>query len=164
VIERMRRLLRNQPNEVRPLSVNETVESIVRLTGSLARRNGVSVYTALNPAIPLVKGDFVQLQQVLLNLIVNAIEAVHESPTERRRVTITTSESPPGNIQVAVADGGPGISGEKLERIFEPFFTTKTEGMGLGLSISRSIVLAHRGRIWAESDTTGATFRFILPA
>jgi len=164
VIERMRRLLRNEPNEARPLSVNETVESIVRLTGSLARRNGVSVHTVLDPAIPLVKGDFVQLQQVLLNLIVNAIEAVHESTSERRRVTITTAESPPGHIQVTVADGGPGISGEKLLRIFEPFFTTKTEGMGLGLSISRSIVQAHRGRIWAESDTTGATFRFILPA
>ena len=104
-----------------------------------------------------------QLQQVLLNLIVNAIEAVHGSPAERRRVTISTTERPPGSVEVSVSDGGPGISVEKLPRIFEPFFTTKPEGMGLGLSITRSIVHAHRGSIWAESDTNGATFRFILP-
>jgi two-component system sensor kinase FixL len=106
----------------------------------------------------------VQIQQVLLNLIVNAIEAVHESPTERRRVTITTAERPPGSVEVAVTDGSPGISEEKLTRIFDPLFTTQPEGMGLELSITRSIVNSHRGRIWAVSDTTGATFRFILPA
>jgi len=164
VIQRMRKFLRNEPGETRPLDINEIVESIVRLTRGLATSNGVSVHTALDQGLPPVKGDFVQLQQVLLNLIVNAIEALGESPAERRRVTITTAERPRGSVEVAVIDTGVGITGEKLPRIFEPFFTTKTEGMGLGLSITRSIVQAHRGRIWAESGATGATFRFILPA
>jgi signal transduction histidine kinase/ABC-type uncharacterized transport system substrate-binding protein len=164
VIQRLRKFLRNEPGEMRQLNANEIVESILRLTSSLARRNGVSVHTALDPAIPLIKGDFVQMQQVLLNLIVNAVDAVGESPPERRRVTINTTERPQGSVEISVADSGPGISAEKLPRIFDQFFTTKRDGMGLGLSISRSIVQSHRGRIWAESDNTGATFRFIIPA
>lgn len=163
VIQRLRKLLRSEPGELRPINLNETVESIVRLTRGIAKSSGVSVHAALDQGIPTVKGDSVQLQQVLLNLIVNAIEAVHGSPSERRRVTISTTERPPGSVEVSVSDGGPGVSVERLPCIFEPFFTTKREGMGLGLSITRSIVNAHRGRIWAESDTNGATFRFILP-
>ena len=164
VIERMRRLLHNEPVEKRPLNVNDAVESIVRLTAGLATRKGVTVHTSLNPSLPLIKGDYVQIQQVLLNLIMNAVEAVGSAPSERRRVIITTVERPPGSVEVEVKDGGPGIAADKLPRIFEPFFTTKPDGMGLGLSITRSIVHAHRGRIWAESADTGAAFRFTLPA
>jgi signal transduction histidine kinase len=164
VIERMRRLLHNEQVEMRPLNVNDAVESIVRLTRGLAMRNGVSVHTALDASIPSIKGDSVQIQQVLLNLIMNAVEAVGAVPAERRRVVVTTMERPPGSVEVEVKDGGPGIAAEKVARIFEPFFTTKPEGMGLGLSITRSIVNAHRGRIWVESDDTGTTFRFTLPA
>ncbi len=164
VIERMRRLLHNERVEMRPLNVNEAVESIVRLTHGLATRNGVSVHTTLDASIPSIKGDFVQIQQVLLNLIMNAVEAVGAMPTERRRVFITTVERPPGSVEVIVKDCGPGIAPDKLPRIFEPFFTTKPNGMGLGLPISRSILQAHRGRIRADSDASGATFRFTLPA
>jgi signal transduction histidine kinase len=163
VIERMRRLLHNEPVEMRPLQVNDAVESIVRLTRGLALRNGVSVYTALAPTLPSIKGDYVQMQQVLLNLVMNAVEAVSAGPVERRRVTITTVERPAGSVEVEVKDGGPGIAKDKLARIFEPFFTTKPSGMGLGLSITRSILNAHRGSIRAESDESGATFRFTLP-
>ncbi|HEY6125469.1 MAG TPA: ATP-binding protein, partial [Steroidobacteraceae bacterium] len=116
------------------------------------------------PSIPQVKGDYVQVQQVLLNLVMNAVEAVVDMPPERRRVSISAVAQSPGQVEVFVRDEGHGIAADKLQRIFEPFFTTKVGGMGLGLSISRSIVQAHGGRIWAESDTTGTTFRFILPA
>jgi len=163
VIERLRRLLRNEKVEMRALSVNDAIESIVELTRGLANRHRVSVHTALDPSIPQVKGDYVQVQQVLLNLVMNAVEAVSEAPAERRRVLITTRELPPGSVEVAIKDDGPGITPEVIPRIFDPFFTTKADGMGLGLSITRSIVQAHGGRIWAESDTTGMTFRFILP-
>lgn len=163
VIERLRRLLRNEPVAMRPLNVNEAVVSIVHLTRGLAMRDGISVQTTLSPSIPSIKGDFVQLQQVLLNLVMNAIEAVQDAAPERRRVVITTAECPDGSVEVEVRDDGPGIAPEKLVRIFEPFFTTKPNGMGLGLSISRSIVLAHRGQIRADSDDTGTRIRFILP-
>jgi len=163
VIERMRRLLRNEQIEMRPLKLNDAIESIVQLTRGLANRHGVGVQTSLDPSIPSIKGDYVQMQQVLLNLIMNAVEAVSDAPAERRRVMVTTVERPPGSVEVIVEDGGPGIAADKLPRIFEPFFTTKPNGMGLGLSITRSIVHAHGGRIWAESDNTGATFRFMIP-
>ncbi len=163
VIERLRRLLRNEKAELRPLNINDAIESIVQLMRGLASRKDVSVYTVLDPSIPPIKGDYVQVQQVLLNLLMNAVEAVGDALPERRRVVVSTAERPQGSIEVTVKDGGPGIDAEKLPRIFDPFFTTKADGMGLGLSISRSIVLAHRGRIWAESDTTGTTFRFIIP-
>jgi signal transduction histidine kinase len=164
VIERMRRLLRNEQVAMRPLHVNEVIESIVRLTQGLANRNGVSVHTALDPSLPLIKGDYVQIQQVLLNLIMNAVEAVGTVSPERRRVVISTAERPRGSVEVEVKDTGPGIAADKMARIFEPFFTTKAGGMGLGLSITRSIVHAHHGTIWVESGDQGAIFRFSLPA
>jgi signal transduction histidine kinase len=163
VIERMRRLLHNEQVEMRALNINDAIESIVRLTRGLAMRNGISVHTALAVSLPAIKGDYVQIQQVLLNLIMNALEAVRGAPSERRRIVITTLERPPGNVEVEVKDGGPGIAADKLARIFEPFFTTKPDGMGLGLSITRSILSAHHGRIWVESNDTGAAFRFTLP-
>ena len=163
VIERMRRLLRKEQTEMRPLNVNDAIESIVRLTRGLAMSNGVSVHTALDPSLPSIRGDYVQIQQVLLNLIMNAVEAVGAAPAERRRIVISTMERPRGNVEVTVKDGGPGIAPDKLARIFEPFFTTRPNGMGLGLSITRSIVNAHHGTIWVESDGTGAMFRFTLP-
>ena len=156
VIERMRRLLHNGQIEMRPISLNEAIESIVRLTRGLALRNGITVHTALDASLPQVKGDFVQIQQVVLNLIMNAMEAVGSAPPERRRVDITTLERPAGNVEVEVKDGDPGIAADKMARIFDPFFTTKPAGMGLGLSISRSILSGHRGRIWAESNVCGS--------
>jgi signal transduction histidine kinase len=163
VIERLRRLLRNEKVAMTQLSVNEAIESIIQLTHGLANRHGASVTATLDPSIPQIKGDFVQVQQILLNLIVNAVEAVSEAPPERRRVIVNSLKQPSGTVEVVVRDNGPGIPPDKLPRIFEPFFTTKSKGMGLGLSITRTIVHAHGGRIWAESDNTGTTFRFIIP-
>jgi C4-dicarboxylate-specific signal transduction histidine kinase len=164
VIKRMRRLLRSEPNEKLPLDINEAVNSILRLSDGVARLHGVTVHTDLAPALPLIKGDLIQLQQVMLNLILNAIDAVQACPPERRRVTIRSREHPASNVEVSVTDNGSGIPVEKMKRIFEPFFSTKAGGMGLGLSITRSIVQAHRGKIWVESCAAGATFHFSIPA
>jgi C4-dicarboxylate-specific signal transduction histidine kinase len=162
VIKRMRQLLRHEPIEMRPLNINDVIESIVRLTEGLAKRKSVEVRTELDPSLPQIKGDFVQVQQVLLNLIVNAMDAVATGPADRCRVTIASVQRA-GSVEVTVSDSGPGIAAEKLTQIFDPFFSTKSDGMGLGLSITRTIVRAHRGEIRAESGSDGATFRFSIP-
>jgi two-component system sensor kinase FixL len=116
------------------------------------------------PGLPAVMGDPVQLQQVLLNLVLNAMDAVEDAPIERRKVTVHAQRNGVREVEVAVSDSGHGIAPEKLERLFEPFFTTKPNGMGIGLSISQTIIQAHGGRIWAENNAgAGATFRFALP-
>jgi signal transduction histidine kinase len=99
----------------------------------------------------------------MLNLILNAIDAVAACLPERRRITIRSREHPAANVEVSVTDNGTGIAAEKMKRIFEPFYSTKAGGLGLGLPITRSIVQAHRGRIWVESCAAGATFRFSIP-
>jgi len=164
VIKRMRQLLRHEPIEMRSLNINEAIESIIRLTLALAKRKDVTVQTELDRSVPPIKGDFVQVQQVLLNLVLNAIEAVADCPPERRRVTIRSAEHPKGNVEVRVDDSGTGIAVDKMARVFEPFFSTKANGMGLGLSITRTIVQSHRGKIWVESSDAGASFRFSIPA
>jgi signal transduction histidine kinase len=116
------------------------------------------------PDLPTVLADPVHLQQVLLNLILNAMDAVEDVAAARRKVTVRAQRHGAGEIEVAVEDSGPGIAPEGLGRLFEPFFTTKANGMGIGLSISRTIIEAHGGRIWAENNAgEGATFRFTLP-
>jgi len=165
VIRRLRALLAKHETAREPLDVNETVTEVQQLLAAETRRRGVEIEIALDAALPNVFGDRVQLQQVLLNLIVNAIDAVADMPAGRRRVTVRTRHTTDGEVVVAVADRGPGISAEQLTRLFESFFTTKPRGMGLGLSIARTIVEAHGGRIWAESDgSSGATLTFTLPA
>ena len=163
VVQRMRKLLRLEAGEVRPVDVNEAVESILRFTRKLAERHGVTIQAELDRSLPKIMGDFVQIQQVLLNLVVNAVEAMEKTSPAERRVIISTAERPPGNIEISVADSGPGIDPEKLPRLFDPFYTTKSEGMGLGLSITRSIVGAHHGQIVAESNGAGAVFRLSIP-
>jgi signal transduction histidine kinase len=109
-------------------------------------------------------GDPVHLQQVLLNLILNAMDAVEDVPAARRKVTVRAQRHGASEVEVAVEDSGLGIALERLGRLFEPFFTTKANGMGIGLSISRTIIEAHGGHIWAENNADkGATFRFTLP-
>jgi len=163
VIKRLRSMLAR--GEIRPQTVD--LNQVVREVLSLARvdllARNVSVDTQLDARLELVLADPVQLQQVLLNLIMNASDAmVGNAPAERRLSIVTRRSGEEGAIECAVADHGPGIPAEDLERIFQPFVTTKKHGLGLGLAICRSIVEAHGGRLWAENSHSGrgAVFRF----
>jgi signal transduction histidine kinase len=115
------------------------------------------------PGLPPVLGDRIQLYQVVLNLIVNGLDATADQPPGDRWVLVRTAEADSGGVELTVEDSGKGIAEGDLDRVFEPFFTTKPEGLGMGLSISRSIVQAHGGRIWAEKRAPGAAFRCLLP-
>ena len=128
---------------------------------AIARKVDLTSFTAPTPLF--IKGDLIQLQQVLLNLIVNAIDAISDMPSAERRITVSTARD--GNsAELSVSDVGPGIPVEKLKEVFEPFFTTKPQGMGMGLSIARTIVEAHGGRLSAENPAgRGAAFRMRLP-
>jgi signal transduction histidine kinase len=115
--------------------------------------------------LPPVRGDRVHLQQVLLNLILNGMDALNGASPEHRRIVVSARVGDAQTVEIAVSDTGHGIAPEKLARVFDPFFTTKPDGMGMGLPISRTIIEAHGGRLWAESNNgDGATFRFTLPA
>jgi hypothetical protein len=127
-------------------------------------KNGVSVQTRLSEGLIPIHGDRVQLQQVVLNLLLNAVEAMGSTEAEARELLISTEQDHRGAL-VAVRDSGPGLDPSHLERVFDAFYTTKSSGMGMGLSICRSIIEAHRGRLWAEAnEPRGAIFQFILPA
>jgi PAS domain S-box-containing protein len=164
VIRRMRTLLRKGELERQPLQMNFLVEDVFRLVAANASLRTTSIRAELTPDLPLVSGDRIQLQQVLLNLIMNALEAMAKQPPEKRRVTVRTGRASDGMVEVSVTDSGPGIEPANLPRLFEPFFTTKQSGIGMGLAISRKIVEAHRGRISAENHAGGgAILRVELP-
>jgi C4-dicarboxylate-specific signal transduction histidine kinase len=165
LIRRMRTLLQRRDLDAQTVDLDVLVQETADLLGPEATAKGVHIDIECGAGSHLVNGDRVHLQQVLLNLVLNGIDAMAGVPPERRRLTIRTARLA-GEIEVAVSDTGCGISGDALARIFEPFFTTKGEGegMGMGLSISRSIVEAHDGRILAENNRDrGATVRFFLP-
>ena len=164
VIRRMRPLLKKGgPAELLPLNLNDLVQNVLALISNDALLQRVSIEAVLAPALPLVYGDGVQIQQVILNLLVNAITAAATGPPAGRKVTVWTA-AVDAHADLSVHDSGKGISEADLDRVFEPFFTTKQEGLGMGLAISRSIVQAHEGRIWAENDPAGgAIFRVRLP-
>jgi signal transduction histidine kinase len=165
VIRRLRALLAKHETAREPLDVNEMVADALQLLASESRRRDVEVETAFAPGLPEVSGDRVQLQQVVLNLVVNAMDAVADAPAGRRRISVRTRRTLDGDVVVAVADRGPGIPAEQQPKLFDSFFTTKPRGMGLGLSIARTIVEAHGGHIRADSDgRSGATLYFMLPA
>ncbi|MFL5310722.1 MAG: ATP-binding protein, partial [Myxococcales bacterium] len=129
------------------------------------QRNGVSIRTQLATGKPLVHGDRIQLQQLVLNLVLNAVDAMSEPGGAPRELSISSRREEANEILVEVRDSGHGLSRETMERIFDPFFTTKPDGMGMGLSISRSIAVAHGGRLWAmANEPRGAVFQFALPA
>jgi C4-dicarboxylate-specific signal transduction histidine kinase len=164
VIDRLRGLLKRHDIEMRPLSISELLDEVAALTRPDAAARQVHLEIETAPGLPMVKGDRVHLQQVLLNLLLNAMDAVNDLAAERRVVTVRARLESAQTVEVAVSDRGPGIAADKLANIFEPFFTTKSQGMGMGLPISRTIIEAHRGRIWAENNAGGgATFRFMLP-
>ncbi len=163
VIGRLRSLLKKAPFELKHIDLNEVVRETVRFLSALAIAREVDLTSFIAPTPLPIKGDLIQLQQVILNLIVNAMDAMSGMPTAERRITVSTVRD--GNsADLSVSDVGPGIPVEKLKEVFEPFFTTKPQGMGLGLSIARTIVEAHGGQLSAENQASrGAAFRIRLP-
>ncbi len=164
IIRRLRLLLRKGELQQQPLDVNEVVQEVLKLVRSDLVNQNVAVQTELEPGLPVVHGDRVQLQQVLLNLVMNGCEAMAGTEKNARQLTIRTDRSEDGSVRISVADCGPGIAPEKLEQIFESFYTTKPHGMGLGLTVCRTIVTAHHGKLWATSKPgQGATVWLALP-
>jgi C4-dicarboxylate-specific signal transduction histidine kinase len=164
VIDRMRALIKKAPPRKDGLDINEVILGVCALTRGELAKNGVSLQTQLAEGLPLTQGDRVQLQQVMLNLIMNAIEAMSAVSHGSRELLIGTSIDASGAVRITVQDSGPGLNPETFDRLFDPFYTTKANGMGMGLSICRSIVEAHDGRIWASPTAgPGSTFQFILP-
>ena len=144
---------------MQPLDVNAAVSDVLPLVAGDARGRHVQIRTELTVDLSPALGNRTQLQQVLVNLIVNGMDAMADTPEEERRITIRTRTDGMGFVAIAVADAGPGIPIDSLPRVFDSFYTTKAEGMGLGLAIARSIVEAHRGRIWVLNNKGGgATF------
>jgi C4-dicarboxylate-specific signal transduction histidine kinase len=145
--------------------LNVAVDEVLIMVRDPIKKNRVAVRTCLMKQKASVRGDRVQLQQVILNLILNAVEAMSSVQEGSRELLIHTELSKASDILVSVRDSGTGIDPEHLERVFAPFYTTKTSGIGMGLSICRSIIAAHGGRLWAEANRPrGAIFRFILPS
>jgi PAS domain S-box-containing protein len=164
VIRRMRKLLRKQELAPKSIEINEAVEEILRLLSIDASARKVVVKFERTAGLRRIWCDPVHFQQVVLNLVLNGMEAMAGLPEEERQVIVRTGPGNNGTVKVAVADFGPGIPVDSLSRLFEPFFTTKKEGMGMGLSIARTIVEAHHGQIWAENNSDiGATFYFTVP-
>jgi PAS domain S-box-containing protein len=164
IVQRIRALVKKNTSMTASVDVNEAIEETISFVRAEAHRKHVSMHTDLDAGLPSVSGDRVQLQQVMLNLMMNGIEAMAGVDSEPKRLVIRSALSNPAELLVSVADTGPGVDREHAGRLFVPFFTTKPQGIGMGLRISRSIIEAHGGRIWAEkNEPRGATFHFILP-
>lgn len=165
VIERMRSLLRRRGLDSKPLDLVELLTETVALARSDARARRVNVTLKMPGKLPSVRGDRVHLQQVLLNLMLNGMDAMANGPKTGRLLTLSAKTAKDGGVEVAVSDCGIGIAPENVERLFEPFLTTKPNGMGMGLAISQTIIEAHGGKIWGGNNTTrGTIFKFTLPA
>jgi PAS domain S-box-containing protein len=163
VIGRIRALIKKVPPRQDQLDINEAMLEVIEVTKSELLQNGVSLQTELAKGLPRIQGDRIQLQQIFLNLIMNAIEAMSDVKGSRN-LLISTVEGKPNGVLATVRDSGPGLNPESLERLFDPFYTTKPGGLGMGLSICRSIVEAHGGRMWAAANVPqGASFHFSLP-
>src|SRR5215470_287803 len=163
VIGRIRALIKKTPPLKDACDINEAMREVIGLTRGEMVKNNISAQTQLSKDLPRIQGDKVQLQQVILNLIINAVDAMSTTSEGSRELFISTAKDV-GGVLVTVRDSGPGLLPETVERLFDPFYTTKADGMGIGLSICRSIVEAHGGRIWASGNVgQGATFQFTLP-
>ena len=162
VIRRMRSLLKKAPFELKSLDLNDIARETIEFLSTLASRK-IELVSVITPSALPILGDRIQLQQVILNLVVNGIDAMKDTPSENRVISIRTSRVE-NFAQLSVSDRGPGIPEDKLKEVFEPFFTSKAEGMGMGLSIARTIIEAHHGLISAKNrDHGGASFRIRLP-
>jgi signal transduction histidine kinase len=146
-----------------PIDINEAILEIVALTHAEAEGRSIIVETELSNQLPPVFGDRIQIQQVILNLVLNALEATSDSPAGQRRVVIKTAPHAPSQVAISVHDSGKGLP-DDIDRVFETFYTTKPDGMGMGLSISHSIIQGHGGRLWTtRNHPRGAVFHFTLP-
>jgi len=164
VIDRIRALVKKAPPQKDSLDINSTVLEVAALTSGEMSKNGISVQTQLAESLPAVQGDRVQIQQVLLNLFVNAAEAMSGTREGPKELLISTGKGGSEDVLVAVRDSGPGLTIENTEWVFDAFYTTKTSGLGMGLSICRSIIEAHQGQLWATVNVPrGAVFQFTLP-
>ncbi len=162
VINRLRSLLKRRSLDLQPVALPELVSEVLTLVQTDANLRHVKLHCSVQPGLPKVSGDRIHLQQVMLNLIINAMDALSE--VEDRCVHVTVQATAEGMIQVLVADNGPGIAEGSAERVFEPFFTTKSSGMGLGLAVSKTLIEAHHGTIWCTNPPQGgACFGFALP-
>jgi C4-dicarboxylate-specific signal transduction histidine kinase len=163
IVCRIHDFAKKAPAQRQGMELNEVVLEVIGLTRSEMSKNGIFVQTRLADGLPSIRGDRVQLQQVILNLIMNAIEAMSEVTEGSRELLISTGKDDTGDVLVAVSDSGPGLPQAGPDRIFQAFYTTKPSGLGIGLSICRSIIEAHGGRLWAvPNEPCGAVFRFAL--
>lgn len=164
IIRRLREFIRKQPPRRERVDLNGLVREVVRMVEADATRHGIAVQLALSAHLPVVEADRIQIEQVILNLVRNGLEAMHAVEAARSVLAVRTELADGDSIEVAVRDGGEGLPASMADTIFRPFFTTKTNGLGMGLSISRGIVEAHGGRLWAEANPRwGTTFHFNLP-
>ena len=165
VVARICGLVRRQPLQANPVNLNEAIHEVLALVRDEVQSNGVSLSTQLAHGLPRVRGDRVQLQQVILNLIVNAIEAVSAINSRPRELVIASRGDASRGVIIAVRDSGSGLEAADTDHLFDAFYTTKPDGIGMGLAISRSIIEAHGGRLWALPNAShGAVFQFLLPA
>jgi signal transduction histidine kinase len=164
VISRIRTLVKKTPPRNDLVDLNEVIVEVFTLAQHEARRHRVFLKQQLRHDLPQVRGDRVQLQQVILNLIINGLEAIAKSQNGTRELIVRSDQDDADNVRVAVSDSGEGVDAANLERVFDAFFTTKPDGMGMGLAISRTIIESHGGRLWATSNSPhGAVFQFTLP-
>jgi len=163
VIRRLRNLLQKRSLEMSPLEINPLLREVYHFVSFDARRRNVDLDLDLAPDLPLVQGDKLHLQQVLLNLVINGMDAMSQIQDSMRGITLASRKDDDGTVVISVRDRGPGIPADRLPKIFDSFFTTKKAGVGLGLAIARSIIEAHHGQIWAENNPDGgATFHVAL--
>jgi len=164
IIRRIRNLVTKRELEQSTVNLNDIVREIVEMEKAEASQNNITVQTELAEDMPLVLADKIEIEQVVLNLVRNAFDAMSDTAVGERKLTIRTSRLRSDSIELAVCDTGQGLPAEDAEKLFDSFFTTKPDGLGIGLSLSRSIIKAHGGRLWAEPNPDcGATFRFTLP-
>jgi C4-dicarboxylate-specific signal transduction histidine kinase len=164
IIDRIRDHIKKAPPRKERIDLNHAITDVIALAQGAIVKNGVSTQTHFTEGLSDIQVDRVQLQQVVLNLILNAVEAMGSIEEGVRELSITTKQHEAGGVLVALRDSGPGIDPEHLDRVFDAFYTTKSSGVGMGLSICRSIIYAHGGRLWADAnEPRGAVFQFTLP-
>ena len=166
LIRKLRALLKRDTSPMQPLDVNEAITDVIDLERSDLVGRNIAVSLSLTPKLPAVLADRIQIHQVLLNLLMNACDAMADVNVDERviRISTTVPSSAPDHVRIGVSDRGPGVAKGQLQQMFEPFFTTKQQGLGLGLSISRSMVLAHGGKLWADNNLDcGLTVYLTLP-